>query len=59
MINKLEYESRMLDNVRTFGLMAEEIFSEVGRTEEDRALAKVLFYDIVQQSRLTAAISSV
>lgn len=59
MINKLEYESRMLDNVRTFGLMAEEIISEVGRTEEDRALAKVLFYDIVQQSRLTAEISSV
>ena len=39
--------------------MREEIFSEVGRMAEDGGLAKVLFYDIVHQSRLRAAISSV
>jgi hypothetical protein len=39
--------------------MMEEIFSEVGRTAEDGALSKTLFYDIVRQGRLTAAISSV
>lgn len=58
-VNKLEYGSRMLDNERSFGLMAEEIFSEIRWTAEDRALVKVLFYDIVWQSRATAAISSV
>lgn len=58
-VNKIGYGERMLDNVRKYGLMAEEIFSEVGRTAEDGALAKTLFYDIVRQCRLTAAISSV
>lgn len=58
-VNKLEYGNRMLDNLRLYGLMAEEIFSKVGRTAEDGALAKILFYDIVCQCRLTSAISSV
>ena len=57
--NKLIYGDRMLWNVRSNGLMAEEIFSERGRTAEDGALSKVLFYDIVRQSRKSAAISSV
>jgi hypothetical protein len=39
--------------------MMEEIFSEIGRMAEDGTLAKILFYDIVRQSRLPAAISSV
>lgn len=39
--------------------MAEEIFSEVERTAEDGALAKILFYDIVRQCRFSAAILSV
>lgn len=57
--NKIIYGDRMLWNVRNNGLMAEEIFSERGRTAEDGALSKVLFYDIVRQSRKTAAINSV
>lgn len=48
--NKMIYGDRMLGNVRRFGLMADEIFSETGRTVEDGALSKVLFYDIVRQS---------
>lgn len=58
-VNKLVYGNRMLDNVRQYGLMAEEIFSKVGCTAEDGALVKILFYDIVRQCRLSAAISSV
>ena len=57
--NKVIYGVRMLDNVRRHGLMPEEIFSEKGRTAEDGALAKTLFYDLVRQFRLSAAISSV
>ena len=57
--NKIIYGTRMLNNVRKYGLMADEIFSEVGRTADDGALCKVLYYDIVRQSRLTAAIASV
>jgi hypothetical protein len=56
---KTIYGDRMLNNVRRHGLMVEEIYSEAGRTAEDGALAKVLFYDIVRVARLTAAISSV
>ena len=40
----------MLDNVRKYNLMPEEIFSE---------LAKVLFYDIFRKLRVSAEISSV
>ena len=57
--NKMIYGVRMLDNARKYGFMPEEIFSEKGRTAEDGALTKILFYDIVRQFRLSAAISSV
>jgi hypothetical protein len=57
--NKLIFGKRMLDNARKYGLMAEEIYSEAGKTAEDGALAKELFYNIVRQCRLTAAISSI
>ena len=40
---------RMMDNVRTKGLMMEEIFSEIGKTAEDGGLAKILFYVIARQ----------
>jgi hypothetical protein len=39
--------------------MVDEVFSEQGRTAEDGALAKVLFYNIVHQFRLPACISLV
>jgi hypothetical protein len=57
--NKLIFGNRMLENARKHGLMAEEIYSEAGKTAEDGALAKELFYNIVRQCRLTAAISSI
>jgi hypothetical protein len=57
--NKEIVGTRMMDQIRSHGLMQEEIFSEVGKTAEDGGLAKVLFYDIVRQCRLSAAISSI
>jgi hypothetical protein len=57
--NKIVFGERMMDVVRNYGLMADEVFREQGRTAEDGALAKVLFYDIVRQFRLPAGISSV
>ena len=57
--NKIIFGERMMDVVRRYGLMEDEVFSEQGRTAEDGALSKVLFYDIVRQFRLPAAISSV
>jgi len=57
--NKIIYGSRMLDNVRRYGFMPDEIFSERNRTAEEGSLSKVLFYDVVRQSRLSAGISSV
>lgn len=57
--NKELIGNRMMSVVRDYGLMMEEIFSEMGRTAEDGALSKILFYDIVCQSTLSAAISSV
>ena len=57
--NKTIYGRRMLDNVRKYNLMPEEIFSEQNRMADDGTLAKVLFYDIVRQLRVSAGISSV
>ena len=57
--NKIIFGERMMEVVREYGLMEDEIFSEQGRTAEDGALSKVLFYDIVRQFRLSAGISSV
>jgi hypothetical protein len=39
--------------------MPDEFFSKRNRTAEEGTLAKVLFYDIVRQNRLSAGISSV
>ena len=48
-----------MDNVRKYNLMPKEIFSEQNIMADDRTLAKVLFYDIVRQLRVSADISSV
>ena len=48
-----------MDNVRKFGWMPEEIYSEKGKTADDGSLAKVLFYDIVRQARVSAGLSSI
>ena len=57
--NKTIYGGRMFDNVREYNLMTEEIFSERNRMADNGTLAKVLFYDIVRQLRVSAGISSV
>ena len=57
--NKNIYGGRMLDNVRKYNLVPEEVFSERKRMTDNGTLAKVLFYDIVSQLRVSAGISSV
>jgi hypothetical protein len=54
--NKIVYGNRMLHKVRQLNLMPEEIYSELA---DDGTLVKVLFYDIVRQTRLPAGISAV
>ena len=58
-VNKIIYGDRMLANMRQHRLMSEEIFSERNKEAEDGGLAKVLFYDVVRQARVSAAIASV
>jgi hypothetical protein len=57
--NKTIYGQRMLQTVRKYNLMPEEIFSEKNCLADDGTLIKVLFYDIVHQTRLPAGISAV
>eukprot|EP00956_Cyclotella_meneghiniana_P022017 scaffold40896_cov41-Cyclotella_meneghiniana.AAC.6 len=57
--NKIIYGVRMMDNARLHKLMQEEIYSEQGRTAEDGALAKILFYDLVRQTKWPASIASI
>ena len=58
-VNKTIYGGRILDNLRKYNLIPEEIFSERNRMTNDGNLAKVLFYDIVRQIRVSAGIISV
>ena len=58
-VNKIIYGNRMMNNVRRHGMMPDEIFSEKNRTADDGTMTKVLFYDIVRQSRRAAGIGSV
>jgi hypothetical protein len=57
-MNKEVYGVRMLEEARKYKL-PEEIFSEKNRTADDGGLAKTLFYDIVCQLRVPAAIALV
>ena len=57
--NKIIFGDRMMHNVRSHGLMPEEIYSERGKMADDGSLAKVLFYDIIRQARISAALSSI
>ena len=50
---------RMMDSVRGWGLMQDEIFSERGRTSADGALEKILIYDISRQGRISMGMASV
>ena len=40
------FGSRMLDNVRKYGLMPEENYSERGKVPDDGTLAKVIFNNV-------------
>lgn len=48
-MNKIIFGERMMDNVRKYKLMPEEIFSEKNREASDGGMAKKLFYDIGRQ----------
>ena len=54
-----KYGIQMMQNVRKHNFMPEEIYSEKNRMADDGSLAKVLFYDIVRQTRLPAGLASV
>jgi hypothetical protein len=49
----------MLDVVRKYKLMPEEIYSEKNCLTDDGILVKVLFYDIMRQTRLPVGICAV
>jgi hypothetical protein len=57
--NKIIYGIRMLENVRKYKLMLEEIYSKRNRLADEGTLAKVLFYDITRQLRRPAGLASV
>jgi hypothetical protein len=57
--NKIVYGNRMLRKVRQSNILPEEIYSEKNCLANDSTLVKVLFYDIVRQTRLPAGISAV
>jgi hypothetical protein len=57
--NKIIYRQRMMDTVQKYKLMPEEISSKKNRLANNETLTKVLFYDIVRQTRLSAGISAV
>jgi len=57
--NKIIYSNRMMNNIRKYHLMPEEIFSEKNRTADDAVLAKIFFFDIGRQLRTPSAITSV
>jgi hypothetical protein len=58
-MNKEVYGVRMLDKARKYKLIPEEIISKKNRTADDGGLAKMLFYNIVHQTRSVAAIALV
>ena len=49
----------MLANVRRHSLIPDEIFSKRKRTAGEGTLSKLLFHDVVRQTRLSAGISLV
>ena len=57
--NKEIFGSRMLDNVRKYGLMPEETYRERGKVPDDGTLAKVIFNDVVRHTQLSEGVASV
>ena len=48
-IDSPKTDSRMLENVRKYDCLPEEIYSERNRIVDDRALAKEILFDRVRQ----------
>ena len=57
--NKILYGVRMMGQARSYNLMPDEIYIEKNRMADDGTLTKTLFFDMVRQSRVSAAITSV
>ena len=57
--NKRIFGIEMMENVRRYKLMPEEVFSKRNRLADDRTLSKILFYDNVRQLRRPAGLASV
>jgi hypothetical protein len=57
--NREIYGKRKLDLVRRHSLIPEEVYSERNRLADDRTFTKILFYDIVRQTRRPAGIAAV
>ncbi len=57
-LKKIIYGQRLLYQVRKYKLIPEEIYSKRNQLADDGTLAKVLFYNIVRQTRLPAGISA-
>jgi hypothetical protein len=57
--NKISFGQQMMDKARGHKLIPEEIYSERNCLAEDGMLAKVIFYDIVCQTRRPALIVAV
>ena len=57
--NKQTYGIHMLDNARKYKLMPEEVFNERNWVDNDETLSRVLFFDLVRQTRLPAGMSLV
>jgi hypothetical protein len=52
--NKIIYGQRMPQTARKYKLMPEEVFSKKNRLANNGTLIKVVFYDIICQTRLPA-----
>jgi hypothetical protein len=57
--NKIMYGVRMMKNVCNHRLMPEEIYSKKNQMADDGMLTKTLFYDVIRQARVPAAIALV
>ncbi len=56
--NKIIYGRRVIDTIRKYKLMPEEIFSEKNHLADDGTLPKELFYNIICQTCLPAGITA-
>jgi hypothetical protein len=58
-MNKIIFGERMMEKVRKYKLMPEEIFSEKNREASDGGMSKKLFWDIARQLKRPVGLASV